>query len=331
MVQIATHLSVGFAGGLLGFAHCLGMCGGFAVNLSLGEEMEQNDTRSTAVASWRDLCTYAFLGAAAGYGGAYMQELLFRHTHFQNLLSYIAGAIAVLMGAPAARTTALPVAREEIEQNDTLLLLSHLGKICTYAFLGAAAGYGGAYMQELLFRHTHFQNLLSYIAGAIIVLMGARLLGLLPFGNLGQNNGDGLAAAIYRRLFAKSTPGSALVMGIATGLLPCPIVLALLTYSLQSGSVVTGLATMGALGIGTMLPLLALGFASRLTVLRRLKWSSRAGGIVLVTIGVITIMRGTEIYHHLLGCPPEPIFQKAGADLEKPCCAGKVPGSEHGK
>jgi uncharacterized protein len=113
---------------------------------------------------------------------------------------------------------------------------------------------------------------------------------------------------------------------MATGFLPCPIILAFLAYALQSGSVLDGMATMAALTVGTMVPLLLVGSLSRLTGLHLRSWGPKAGGVILILLGLTTTLRGTEIFHHLLGCPPKPDLH-AEVDQPKPCCTGKVHGN----
>ena len=230
----AHHLWIGLAGGLLGFAHCLGMCGGFALHLARGK-----NGRNAAA------CQLPWLA----------------------------------------------------------------GKMCSYLFLGAVAGYAGGYLEAVLARTVPFRNLLGLGAGVAILLAGLSLLGLLPVRRPGA--GGGALAALARNLLADPSPGAALALGLFTGMLPCPVVLAFLAFSLQSGSVPRGMATMGGVGLGTMVPLVLLGALSRLSGLHLRSWAPRAGGIVLVLLGLTTAFRGTEIYHRLLGCPPAPALQEA--------------------
>jgi uncharacterized protein len=256
MEPLTHHLWIGLAGGLLGFAHCLGMCGGFVLHLSQGK-------------------------------------------------------------------TGKSVAANQ--------LLWLTGKLSSYLFLGALAGYAGGFIEILLSRQGLFQNLLSYAAGGIIFLMGLRLLGLLPVRPGAQGGiGETLLATLGRKFLSAPTPGAALTLGLITGFLPCPIVLAFLAFSLQSGSVVNGMATMGALGLGTMAPLLLLGCITRLAGIHLRSWAPRAGGIILLLLGLTTALRGTTIYHQLLGCPSKPVLAQVPTDPNKPCCDGEVHGKRSG-
>ena len=256
MEPLSHQIWIGFAGGLLGFAHCLGMCGGFVLHLSQGH----NDKR-------------------------------------------------------------FPLA--------PLLWLS--GKFFSYLFLGALAGCAGRLLGALLFNLVPLQNLLSYLAGAVIFFAGLTLLGLLPVRNgTVAGSATGLMVSWLGDVFLSSAPGSALALGLASGFLPCPIVLAFLAYAFQSGSVATGMATMGALALGTAVPLLLLGGASRLSGLQLRRWAPKAGGIILIALGIITALRGTTILHHPLGCPPQPSLHLVAADAEKPPCTGEHHGNGSG-
>jgi uncharacterized protein len=256
MEIITHHIWIGFAGGLLGFAHCLGMCGGFVVHLTQGQSTRRFPT------------------------------------------------------APLFWLT---------------------GKLFSYLFLGALAGFAGGFLAASLQKIVALQNLLSYLAGGAILWAGLSLLGLFP-ARQGSNPGlaSGLTATLARQFFSAPSPGSALILGLATGLLPCPIVLAFLAYALQSGSVVTGMLTMGALGLGTSVPLLLLGCVSRISRLPLRRWAPRAGGIILVVLGLTTALRGTTMFHHLLGCPQVPGLHQVATDTTKPCCTGEAHGHGSG-
>ena len=253
-METLTHeLWWGFAGGILAFAHCLGMCGGFALHLSQGKTGK-----------------------------------------------------SMVIGQ----------------------LLWQAGKLCTYMFLGGVAGYTGGYLDLLLLNHGLVQNLLSYAAGGIILLMGLSLLGLLPVRAKDAMSDDpGVLAALGQMFFSASSPGAALTMGMATGFLPCPIVLAFLAYAMQSGSVAKGMAIMGALSVGTMLPLLLFGGLIRLTGVHLRSWAPKAGGIILVLLGLSTALRGTAVYHHLLGCPPKSGLHRTQFNENKPLCIEKINGN----
>ena len=166
------------------------------------------------------------------------------------------------------------------------------------------------------------QDVLTYAAGALLIFMGARMLNLLPWRRTASPaaSGDGVLPSVFRRFLLQPTAGGALTLGLATGFLPCPIVVGFLALSVQSGSVMAGMATMAALGVGTAWSLLLLGMTGHAVTRRLGKWGTIAPGVILVLLGLATVLRGTEAFHRILGCPPSPAQQ---ADSNRcPCCAG---------
>ena len=245
MPESWSYIWIALAGGAAAFAHCLGMCGGFALHLAQGE------------------CRWRVLGRQ---------------------------------------------------------LLWHLGRTTTYVFLGAIAGFFGKWLGTAL-DWSRTQDVLAYVAGGVMVLMGLVLLGLTPTRrSRAETREDSLLGSIFGRFLLKPTPPAALVMGMATGFLPCPIVVGFLALGVQTGSVLVGMAMMAALGVGTVWSLLALGLTGHLLTARLRRWGVILGGVVLVVLGIATALRGTEVYHRLLGCPPS---AGQAAPASHPCCREK--------
>jgi uncharacterized protein len=91
-----------FLGGLLGSAHCVGMCGGFALLIGSG-------TRSTAANLTRQLIysagrifTYGSIGAAVGFAGLRLAVDAPAVIHVQALLAIVAGVLLSAQGLAAA-------------------------------------------------------------------------------------------------------------------------------------------------------------------------------------------------------------------------------------
>ena len=231
------HAWIGLAGGLAAFAHCLGMCGGFALHLSRGAR------------AWPTL------------------------------------------------------GRQ---------LVWHAGKTATYVFLGALAGFGGGLL-VLPAGVPWVQRALAYAAGAVMILAGLRLLGCLPGVRAapGAPPRDGLWPALFRNFFQEPDARGALGLGLATGFLPCPVVAAFLAYSLQTGSVAAGMLTMAGVGAGTAAPLLLAGLTGHAAAGRSRHWGAVAG-LLLLLLGAVTALRGTDALHRWLGCP--------GQAAAAPCC-----------
>jgi hypothetical protein len=167
------------------------------------------------------------------------------------------------------------------------------------------------------------QDVLTYAAGALLVFTGARMLNLLPWRrkaspSASAEGAEDILPSVFRRFLLQPTAGGALTLGLATGFLPCPIVVGFLALSVQSGSVATGMATMAALGVGTAWSLLLLGMSGHMVNRRLGKLGTVAPGVILILLGLATALRGTEAFCRILGCPPSPTHQSAQDCC--PCC-----------
>ncbi len=217
-----TDLYLVFIAGLLGSAHCIGMCGGFV--LAIGSSSD----RTTGV----------------------------MHQGF-----YFAG------------------------------------KTVTYTLLGAIAGAFGSALLML----SGFQNLLSIAAGVLMLLIGLGLIGVLDR-FVGVARLAHLPA--YQRALGyflqRRTAGGTMGLGLLNGLLPCGLVYGLLVKAAATGTLLGGALTMFVFGIATIPALFVLGFTGHLV---RPVWRNRlnlAGGVLVVLLGVMTIVRGTPAMDALM-------------------------------
>lgn len=245
--SFSQHIWIGFAGGLAGFAHCIGMCGPFVLQFSRSADRSRRPWLAPALWLAGKWFSYLFLGAIAGFTG-------------DLLLDQVPGLIAA-------------------------------------------------------------QRQMGWLAGIAILLAGLSTLGLLPAHGARAHGAvsEALSAATAKLLLSPA-PGTALVVGMVSGLLPCPIVLAFLVYALEAGSVATGMATMGALGLGTVIPLLLVGCLPLIARFRCRPWAPKVGGALLLFLGLVTILRGTSLLHHLLGCGEPPTISQTAAVPDPECC-----------
>ncbi len=144
----------------------------------------------------------------------------------------------------------------------------HLGRLTTYAALGAAAGGLGA--SFIAFAHFRWAvSALLAVAAASFLFQGlkgsARFL-RLPFGAaLGARYGDLIARLVP--LILRGTPGSyaggrGLLLGLMLGFLPCGFLYAALIAAAATGSALAGSLAMLAFGLGTVPALGAIAMLS---------------------------------------------------------------------
>ncbi|MEX2112896.1 MAG: sulfite exporter TauE/SafE family protein [Pirellulales bacterium] len=96
------ELPLVFLGGLLGSAHCVGMCGGFALLIGSGVRSVHSNVARQAIYSLGRIFTYVVLGGALGYAGLRLAQDLPLVVRAQSVLALVAGATLVVVGLISA-------------------------------------------------------------------------------------------------------------------------------------------------------------------------------------------------------------------------------------
>jgi uncharacterized protein len=91
-----------FIGGLLGSAHCLGMCGGIALMMNRGAASWREAGQRQLAWSLGRIATYVFLGTAAAAMGARIIRSQAETVRIQALLAIFAGLLLLLEGLRSA-------------------------------------------------------------------------------------------------------------------------------------------------------------------------------------------------------------------------------------
>lgn len=185
--------------------------------------------------------------------------------------------------------------------------LYHLGKSTTYLFLGAVAVVLGLWISRA---GSLGARSLSWLAALVLFALGADALGLLggvrawlrsrSLPGAGRGWGATCAGAGARLLRAKGALRP-LMIGMLSGLLPCPLVWGFLARASATGSVVTASISLVALGLGSMPLLLATAWAGSAILPHRLEAWRRVSGLLWIALGAWTLWRGLA---ELPCCPP---------------------------
>jgi sulfite exporter TauE/SafE len=96
------ELPLVFVGGLLGSAHCIGMCGPLALALGADQVTLRSNLRRQLVFSAGRVFTYGFCGSVAALTGWWLAQRPLAFVNVQATLSLIAGVALVLVGLSAA-------------------------------------------------------------------------------------------------------------------------------------------------------------------------------------------------------------------------------------
>ena len=213
-----------FLGGLLGSAHCIGMCGPLAIALSSGSP-----------------------------------------------------SASILM-------------RRQV--------LFSFGRLFTYGFCGAVAGFGGAWLTERSGGFVFSQAWLAIAAGVALVLMGLVTTGLLPTPSSKWLHGLPCGSFNWLKTFLTSeTFSGPLIAGMFTGFIPCGLVYAFLLRAGSTGGIWSGWLTMVVFGAGTIPLMLAIGYGGQLLSQTGRARLFRVAAWCIVLTGAISIVRGGTQLH----------------------------------
>jgi sulfite exporter TauE/SafE len=174
-------------------------------------------------------------------------------------------------------------------------LLLQAGKATTYAFLGALAGtFGGALLANRAF--TWSGRALAVLSGLALFAAGLTLLGAWRGGDAVSRRLAPYFSRLVSPLLAARPNGFPLVIGMAMGLLPCPLVYAGLGAAAASGTPLSGALVMAGVALGTI-PALALvaGLGTAVAAVWR-RPLARVAGVLLIATEVVTIARGAGLH-----------------------------------
>ncbi|MGB0712020.1 MAG: sulfite exporter TauE/SafE family protein [Gammaproteobacteria bacterium] len=245
-----------------------------------------------------DLALNPFIVAQIPYWSAFLAGL-FGGVHCAGMCGGVLGALA--FGLPA-----------EVRERGTTMFpyvfAYNLGRISTYAILGALIGALGAYAGDAAASYGAWKGL-RVIAGLIMVAMGLYLAGWW-FGLRHVERWGGLVWSKLeplRRLVlpVRSVP-QAFLFGMVWGFLPCGLVYTLLIWALAAGGPIQGMGFLLAFGAGTLpvLLLIGVGFGTAAGWLQSAAVRRLAGGVVIV-FGVWTVLAAYVHGPNVgLGCLP---------------------------
>ncbi len=175
----------------------------------------------------------------------------------------------------------------------------HAGRLAVYAVVGiAAAGLGQVLPQSGRFGFA--QGLLQILAGVVVILLGLDILGKLPFAV-----GVGFAPTAWSRgLFAaalrRGPVTGALLAGVANGLMPCSLTMAMAFRAVAAEGAAHGALLMLAFGVGTLPAMVAVGaLAGRLSVRARSRLVA-AGALLVIVMGAAQVVQGVA-YTRVMG------------------------------
>jgi cytochrome c-type biogenesis protein len=204
-----------------------------------------------------------------------------------GLLSFLSPCVLPLIPSYVTFITGLSL--EEVQKARRLVLVHSLLFILGFTLIFLALGATATVLGRALLVHREW---ISRVGGILVIVFGLYLLGLFNIGLLARE----------RRIHLADKPIGYLgtvVVGVAfgAGWTPCigPILGAILIYTSSSADLGRGLGLLAAYSMGLAIPFLAASvainrFLSFFTSVRRhMVWMSRAGGLLLIVVGLLLL------------------------------------------
>lgn len=205
-------------------------------------------------------------------------------------IGFLGSSHCLVMCGGIASALQLAMPQLGLRQQLKLQLMLSLGRLTTYALLGALTGaFGAAVLVKLGISFFW----LKLLAGVLLLLMALYVARLWFALTLLEKSG----AALWRKVqpLAKSLlpldkNRKALAYGLCWGLLPCGLVYSSLGWSLASGSAWQGALLMLAFGLGTLPAMLAVGrFARQLSQFKNNPLVRATAAVMLAFYALYTI------------------------------------------
>ena len=175
-------------------------------------------------------------------------------------------------------------------------LAYHAGRLTTYAILGAVLGATGAFV-NVAGRLAGLSDAVAIGAGALLVLVGLSAAGLsAALRRVEARLSAGLRRAVHG-LLEDGGAGRLYPVGLALGVLPCGASWTAFLAAAATGSALGGLLQALAFGLGTVPALLLVGAAAAAVGARLRGALRRAGGALVVALGVLFLLRGLGVIH----------------------------------
>jgi len=169
--------------------------------------------------------------------------------------------------------------------------LYNVGRVTTYAILGALLGLMGA-----SFALVGFQQALSIIVGGLMLLF-LFLPGSFSFKKSGAHSQRffGTIRNVLGKLFVKKNYLSIYLIGLLNGLLPCGLVYIAIAGAVTTGSVLYSSLFMAAFGLGTLPVMWAVAFFGGFATAKARLLIKKAYPYMVFVMACLLIIRGLDL------------------------------------
>jgi len=174
-------------------------------------------------------------------------------------------------------------------------LLYHAGRVTTYATIGALMGLTGSFVNTA--GHlAGLQNVVSVLAGVLMVAMGLGAAGLVPSARRLEERLSGRLFRVVRSVLDGGGTGRFYALGLSFGFLPCGLSYSAFVGAAGTGGLPEGLLFALAFALGTVPALFLVGAAAAALSARLRGVLQRLGGAAVVVVGLVFLARGLGLH-----------------------------------
>jgi uncharacterized protein len=199
------------------------------------------------------------------------------------------GPIVASSGLHSAATNRAGVPSPLVPQ-----VLYNTGRIATYGTVGAVMGLVGSFV-NVASKLVGIQNGVMIAAGLIMVVMGLSILGVRD-GTAWLELHNSSVLGMAKKIFSNPSNWRYFPLGLVLGLLPCGFSYTAFIAAAGTGTPLAGMFTMLAFGAGTVPALLLFGVMVGYFGSRMRSWVQKAGGAIVIVMGLYYVLKGIELY-----------------------------------
>lgn len=188
-------------------------------------------------------------------------------------------------------------------------LLYNAGRIVSYTVIGGIVGSLGS----LFSLSTALKGAMPVVAGAFMLFLGVRMLGIIPWLSRLKVRFPGIGGS---RLASAAAGRGPFVIGLLNGLMPCGPLQTMQVYALGTGSLFAGALSMFVFSVGTVPLLLGFGAISSFLNAKFNRRMVMASGVLVAALGLVMFTRGLNLYGVAMPSVQAPA-QTSGAAIAK--------------
>ena len=168
-------------------------------------------------------------------------------------------------------------------------LLYNGGRVVSYTIIGGIVGAIGS----LFSLSTTLKGIMPVIAGAFMLFLGVRMLGIFPRLSRLKVRFPGIGGSKMRSAAKGRGP---FVVGLLNGLMPCGPLQTMQVYALGTGSFFAGALSMFLFSLGTVPLLLGFGAISAFLSAKFNRRMLKASGVLVMALGLVMFSRGMTLF-----------------------------------